>query len=366
MPEMRNWKLKKSIECLYFVTLIITIVIFLYGCPSHVRHQHIDMTEHPIFIQPGEGPLTVYDDEELNKVGTQYFSKKDYKNAVDCFKKIVENYPKSAHYKNAVYNLALSYEMLERCDEASKYYKIYSEIVDVTNDIDYKYRLGYVAICLKNYEEAERIFSDILKMSTLSDMDIIEAKTNLGVAKFNKRDFAEASELFNQVIIDYTKISKEKYVENNYFVAQSIFYLGEIDATKMKEVVLEFPQERLEQLLEQKAKLLLSAQGYYLRVIKTGNILWATAAGFKTGELYEVFYDHLINAPIPEELTDEQKEIYKEELKKKISVLITKAVRVYEATIDVGKRTGLDSRWIEYAKEHMDKLKNIFIEEHLN
>lgn len=347
------------------VCIGIWLLSFLCGCPARTR-QHIDMTEHPIFIQPGDGPLTVYDDEDLNRVGSQYFSKKDYSSAIDCFKKIVSHYPKSLHYKNAVYNLALSYEMLERCDEALRYYKMYSEIADVTNDIDYKYRLGYVAICLKNFDYAEEIFSELVNTTTLSGLDIIEAKTNLGVVKFNKRDFSMASELFNQVIIDYAKISKERYIENNYFVAQSIFYLGEIETVRMKEVVLEFPQERLEYLLEQKARLLLSAQNHYLRVIKTGNILWATAAGFKTGELYEVFYDHLINAPIPEELTDEQKEIYREELKKRISVLITKAVRVYEATIDVGKRTGLNSRWIEYAKEHMDRLQNLFVKEHLN
>lgn len=347
------------------VCIVILLLSLLCGCPSRTR-QHIDMTEHPIFIQPGDGPLTVYDDEELNSVGFQFFSKKDYLSAIDCFKKIVDYYPKSPHYKNAVYNLALSYEMLERCDEALRYYKMYSEVADVTNDIDYKYRLGYVAICLKDFDYAEKVFSGLVNMTALSPLDLIEAKTNLGVVKFNKRDFSMASELFNQVIIDYAKISKEKYIENNYFVAQSIFYLGEIETVKMKEVVLEFPQERLEYLLEQKARLLLSAQNYYLRVIKTGNILWATAAGFKTGELYEVFYDHLINAPIPEELTDEQKEIYMEELKKRISVLITKAVRVYEATIDVGIRSGLNSRWIEYAKEHMDRLKNLFVKEYLN
>jgi len=363
---MKNNKQKKSfITCLIETVSIPLIVLFFVACPHRVQ-QHIDMSEHPIFIQPGEGPLRVYDDEELNRVGSEYYSKKDYGKAADCFKKIVDNYPKSIYYKNAVYNLALSYEMMERCDEALKYYNLYAQITDVRNDLDYKYRLGYVNICLKNFDEAERIFSELVNNTSLSEMDIIEAKTNLGVVKFNKRLFSEASELFNQVIIDYAKLSKEKYIENNYFVAESIFYLGEIDTEKMKEIVLEFPQERLEQLLEQKAKLLLSAQNYYLRVIKTGNILWATAAGYRTGELYEVFYDHLINAPIPEELTDEQKEIYKEELKKKISVLITKAIRVYEATIDVGKRTGMDSKWIEYAKVHMEKLKNLFIEEHLN
>ncbi len=353
---------KTQIKTFLFFPLI---VIFLTACPSRTR-QHIDMTDHPIFIQPGSGPLTVYDDEELNRVGSKYFEKKDYKNAADCFRKIIENYPKSVHYKSAVYNLALSLEMQEQCEEAKKYYQKYSELTDTTKDLDYKFRLGYVSLCLKDFDEAEKAFSALISDSSASEMDIIEAKTNLGVVKYNKKEYKDAVEYFNQAIIDYAKLSKEKYIENNFFVAQSIFYLGEVEAAKMRDVVLEFPQELLERRLEEKAKLLLSAQNYYLRVIKTGNIHWATAAGFKTGELYEIFYDHLINAPIPEELTDEQKEIYKEELKKKIAVLITKAVRVYEATIDVGKRTGMDSKWITYAKEHMDKLKELFIEEHVN
>lgn len=354
-----------SEKLLIRILILIFFVSFLGACPSKTR-QHIDLTDHPIFIQPGSGPLTVYDDEELNKIGSYYFEKKDYKNAADCFRKIVDNYPKSVHYKSAVYNLALSLEMGENCGEAIRYYDMYSRLTDVTDDIDYKFRRGYVSICIKDFDSAEKIFTELVNNSNLSGMDIIEAKTNLGVVKFNKKEYKDASEFFNQVIIDYAKLSKERYIENNFFVAQSIFYLGEIESVKMREVVLEFPQELLEKRLEEKARLLLSAQNYYLRVIKTGNILWATAAGFKTGELYEVFYDHLINAPIPDELTDEQKEIYKEELKKKISILITKAVRVYEATIDVGKRTGLDSKWIFYAQEHMERLKRLFIEEHVN
>lgn len=347
------------------IIVVMLLTLIAIACPSRTR-QHIDLSDRPIFIQPGSGPLTVYDDEELNKVGFKYFEAKDYKNAVDCFRKIIENYPKSIYYKSAVYNLALSLEMLEQCEEAKKYYDVYSKLSDVTKDIDYKFRIGYVHICLKEYDNSEKIFLELVNDPSLSPMDTIEAKTNLGVIKFYKSEYNNAREYFNQVIIDYSKLSQEKYIENNYFVAQSIFYLGEIEAEKMKAVVLEFPQEILEQRLEEKARLLISAQNYYLRVIKTGNIQWATAAGFKTGELYEVFYNHIINAPIPEELTDEQKEIYKEELKKKIAVLITKAIRVYEATIDVGKRTGVDTKWISYAKEHMEKLKELFIEEHLN
>lgn len=345
--------------------LIIGLCILISACPSRTR-QHIDLSDHPIIIQPGNGPLTVYDDEELNRLGSMYFEKKDYKNAENCFRKLVEYYPKSPYYKNAIYNLALSLEMLEQCDEAKKYYDLYATLVNTENDIDYIFRRGYLAICLRDYDTAESIFSSLLQNRTLSELDLIEAKTELGVVKFNKKDYSGASELFNQVIIDYAKLSKERYIENNYFVAQSIFYLGEIDAARMREVVLEFPQEVLEKRLEEKARLLLSAQNYYLRVIKTGNILWATAAGYRTGELYEVFYDHIINAPIPEELTEEQKEIYKEELKKRISILITKAIRLYEATIDVGRRTGMDSKWIEYAKIHMENLKNLFLNEHLN
>jgi len=352
----------KSIKIFF---LLLFEILLIYGCPSRTR-QHIDLSDHPIFIQPGGGPLTVYDDEELNKAGSMYFEKREYRQAADCFRKIVENYPKSIHYKSAVYNLALSLEMLEQCEEAKIYYKRYSEITDISKDIDFKFRTGYVALCTKEFETAEKVFLELMNSDSLSDMDIIEAKTNLGVVKYHKKEYKDAYELFNQVIIDYARLTKERYIENNYFVAQSIFYLGEIDATKMREIILEFPQEVLEQRLEEKAKLLLTAQNHYLRVIKTGNIFWATAAGFKTGELYEVFYDQLINAPIPEELTDEQREIYREELKKKISILITKAVRVYEATIDVGKRTGMDSKWISYAKEHIEKLKNLFLEEHLN
>src|SRR5205823_1035491 len=97
---------------------------------------------------------------------------------------------------------------------------------------------------------------------------------------------------------------------------------------------------------EAKAELLLSTQGRYVDVARIRHPGWATAAGYQMAMLYREFYDALIAAPIPPELSDEAKKIYVEELRKQIEPLLRKAIRAHELTQGVAERFGIDNEWV--------------------
>ena len=113
--------------------------------------------------------------------------------------------------------------------------------------------------------------------------------------------------------------------------------------------------------VEYKAELLLSAQGHYLRAIRIGNGYWATAAGAQIGGLYENLYDHMMNAPAPRELNAEEGELYRQELRKKIRVLITKAITVYERTLEAAERIGASSPFVEKTRESLKRMKDMLL-----
>ena len=98
--------------------------------------------------------------------------------------------------------------------------------------------------------------------------------------------------------------------------------------------------DQLSQTLEFKAELLLSAQGHYLRAIKVGNGYWATAAGERIGSLYEVLHKQMMESPAPKELTAEEGEVYRQEVRRRIRILLTKAIGVYESTVATAERIG--------------------------
>ena len=52
----------------------------------------------------------------------------------------------------------------------------------------------------------------------------------------------------------------------------------------------------------------------------------------------------MIDSPTPKELNAEEAEVYRQELRRKIRVLLTKAISVYERTLATAERIGTGGR----------------------
>src|SRR6266567_2653014 len=86
---------------------------------------------------------------------------------------------------------------------------------------------------------------------------------------------------------------------DEYYAAQAQYYLGEVYRGWFRALPLDpskGDEAALQKDLEQKAEMLLSAQGHYLRAIRMGNDRWAVASGFRIGELYDALRSDLLDA----------------------------------------------------------------------
>src|ERR1043165_9334373 len=112
------------------------------------------------------------------------------------------------------------------------------------------------------------------------------------------------------------------------------YQLGQSPHERFRAIPLRLPEKQMAKDMDDKARLLLSAQRHYIDTIKLGNPQWASASGYQIGSLYEELYDCFIHAPVPSELqrpdAREARDIYYEELQKKIRVLLEKSVRTHE------------------------------------
>ena len=115
--------------------------------------------------------------------------------------------------------------------------------------------------------------------------------------------------------------------------------------------------------MDDKARLLLSAQRQYIETIKMGNPQWASASGYQVGSLYEEFYDAFVHAPIPPELMGEanaeKREVYYEELRKKIRILLEKSLRTHEQNLLMLERLGVQNEWRDKSKLAFAKLQKM-------
>jgi len=113
--------------------------------------------------------------------------------------------------------------------------------------------------------------------------------------------------------------------------------------------------------LEAKARVLLVAQSRFLDAMRVNNVEWATAAGFQIGSLYREFYDDLVGAPVPPQLTGEARDVYLEEVRKQVKNLLQKAITIHEKNVLMGERNGEKNEWVRRSNEQMEQLKKLLV-----
>jgi tetratricopeptide (TPR) repeat protein len=316
----------------------------------------------PVYIT-GDPELEKLNDAELFAAGTAAYAADDFKGAARYFGRIADFHPESTFRRQALYNSGLALEKLSEWGEALGRFAELSDAEKGTGDaLDAAYRHAEVLYHLERYADAAKLLATLSARTDLTLNKRLEAQVQQGVCELEagQTDVAEAT--LRKAMALYQGL-RDKDEVDDYFPAQGQFFLGEIFRMHYESVKLD-PERSADQLskdLEFKAELLLSAQGHYLRAMRVGNGYWATAAGERVGGLYEGLYDHMVNAPAPRELTPEEAGVYLSELRKKLRVLITKSINVYERTLEAAERIGARSHFVDKTRESLRKMKDVLL-----
>lgn len=312
----------------------------------------------------GDLELEKLNDEELFAGGTSAYAAEDYKKAARYFGRLADFFPDSRHRRPALYNAGLAYERLKEWEAA---YQRFSELSDPEKGhddaLDSAFRVAETLYHMERYEDAAAILDVIAKREDISVNKKVEAQTQNGICLLEAGLTQPAEMSLRKALRIWNDLENKDEVDD-YFPSQAQFFLGEIYRLHYELVQLD-PLKGTDQLakdLEYKAELLLSAQGHYLRAIRIGNGHWATAAGSQIGQLYENLYEHMVNAPMPPELeTPEEAEIYREELRRRIRVLITKAINIYERTLEAAERIGAHNAFVDRTRDSLKKMKDLLL-----
>jgi hypothetical protein len=342
------------------------IALTTMGCLSRAAKPDAKQEIHfdPLTIT-GDLELEKLNDEELFAAGTSFFAAQDFKQAARYFGRIADFHAQSKHRHEALYNAGLSHERLQEWAEANLRFSELSDPAKGTGDaLDAAFRVAETLYHLERYDGAIVILRSIADRSDLSLNKRLEAKVQQGICELESgaTDVAEAT--LRSALATYGQLHDKDEVDD-YFPAQAQFFLGEIYRIHYEAVTLD-PDKTADALakdLEYKSELLLSAQGHYLRSIRMGNGYWATAAGAQIGYLYENLYGHMMTAPAPKELSPDESDVYRQELRKKIRVLLTKAISIYERTLEAAERIGAQNPFVERTRESLKKMKDLLVAE---
>lgn len=327
--------------------------------PASAQEVHFDEV-----VITGDLELEKLNDEELFAAATSFYAAEDYAQAARYFGRICDFHPQSRHRRAALYNAGLALEKLKAFDDAWVRFSVLADARGTGDALDAAFRLAECDYHLQRFADAAELLRVIADRPDLGADKRIEARVQQGICELELGQ-ADTAETTLRAVLTFWNGLPDKDLVDEYFPGQAQFFLGEIFRGHYESVALDGTRstEKLAEDLEYKSELLLSAQGHYLRAIRIGNGYWATAAGQRIGGLYENMYEHMVNAPAPAELSAPEQDVYRAELRKKIRVLISKAITVYERTLEAAERIGASSPFVQQTRESLTRMKELLLAE---
>ncbi len=321
-----------------------------------------------INISPGRSVLlkeleteALKDVDMLFKIANSFYDSGNFSEAGKLYSDILAINP---HYKNAAachFNLGLI--ALKKNDWKESVFRFRKATPMFIRTEDVRDSWFLLMESLKNKGEWEKVINEsdaFLRSPRLSGKLEKEHEIEAGLRKaeaFVMSDVEkEGVDLANYFIymIRKGKSRRDLLYDNNYAYAN--FILGLAESRKFKETRL---KETEESLLE-KCKIILSAQSHYLKAIQTGVIYWTNASAFEISKLYTSLYQEMTSMPVPETLNEEEAEVYKCELWKKISGLLSRPRRYLKKSIDAAVKINESNQYTEKSFKLLQSIEEVY------
>jgi tetratricopeptide (TPR) repeat protein len=315
--------------------------------------QHIEVT-------PADLALAGKNDEELFAVGQAAFAAKEFERAAAAFDRLVDLHPASKREAVALYDGGVAHERLEQWRLALERFRAMARKYTGPDALEASFRIAECHYHLDELPAAAEVLTGLSARTDLPPGEHIRALTQLGIVELEGGRLDDAEKHLRLAVSAWRSGGEQERLDD-YHPSQAQYYLGEVYRAHFLAVQLDpskDDEQKLAQVLETKASLLLSAQGNYLRAIRMGNGDWAVASGYRIGELYDGLYAAMVEAPPPPGMDAEQTEAYRSELKRKVRVLVIKAITIYEQTLAVAGRARVeDNRYVAETQASLDRMK---------
>jgi hypothetical protein len=180
----------------------------------------------------------------------------------------------------------------------------------------------------------------------------VEALTRAGVL-VRPRDPAAAAALFARAHDLFAKAKLQPGGPQAAFAAQARFLQGEARFADFEQVKLELPEKEMQKRIGEKAKRMKTAVDTYLQVARLKAPDWTAAAAYKIGLCYQRFAEALVEAPVPQNMSDDEKEIYRAGLQERAQRIEDQAQKAFETAVRFARAARAYNEWTALSAEHL-------------
>ena len=336
--------------------------------PPPIMEVDRTMRFEPVVItaSPEQVAISSLNDAELFAIGNAAMGGGDNAKACLHFERLADNFPKSGYRPEALFKAG---QLLERMKDyagaLSRFLEASKAYGETPEGAEASFKAADEYFFMSDYDRAVALLEPLTHAAYLPGVRQAEAKTKTGVCLFTAGKLDDSEKILRAVVKEIQDELRDE-THDGYLPSQAQFYLAEIYRQHFEDIKLDpvtSTEQKLLEDLEAKAQMLLSAQGHYLRCIRVGHPEWATASGYRIGELYQSLYEQMVDARPPQDLDKDQVEAYQVELRNRIRILVSKAIVAYEQTLTAAERVGATNPFIAQTRTSLEKMKALLLKD---
>jgi len=299
---------------------------------------------------------------ELYQQAALQYQKKQYKVAIKLYNRILQFFPMDKFRYATLYNIGLAYEDDRQYKKAIKAYQSMIKNYAAKKQklaLNARFRIAASYTQLKRWSQAFSVYDKLLQRD-LNLEDRIDALAYGGEALFHLNKYRQAIPLLRlAVLLHLRQTGRNKTI--SFAAAMAQYYHGRIFDLRFRKRRFSYPKDKMRQDLEFKAGMLLRAQHLYLQTLRLRHADWAMASLYRIGKMYEQMYQDMMKAPIPKRLNKKERALYTKLLKKKIKVLLEKALVLYERNLLLAAHIGVVSNdWKTLSEKNFKKILTFY------
>jgi hypothetical protein len=178
-----------------------------------------------------------------------------------------------------------------------------------------------------------------------------------GRAEFQAGKLPAADAFFRQSLDTILNNLSLKDQYGNAMLAEIYFRRGQVLRRLFDGLKFKMPLSRMSVDMADKLSLMRQAEEHFLNAVRTRSVEWSPRAGYQNAELYHAFGLDLLQAEVPDDLSDEEVTIYQEELAKKVLPLLRKSQNVHSNNFGMCKTYRFTSPWCDKSKARRTELE---------
>lgn len=315
--------------------------------------------------------------------------------ADQAYTKLVDTYPGSSEGALGAWNGAQMYESIAQFRDAARFYEGYAERFPKAEKAgDAGYNAVLLRLSARDYDKAVQdgnrfidrfpkdgaaddvyflvgraheaqgkqrdaaaTYREFLRRSKDPDRRV-EAYARLGQVHLSAGDRKAADDAFASAVAEGKK-HQRKLEAGRYYAAQARYLQGDEALRDFDAVKIEGDVRGLSGRLKQKSKLLGKAASIYADVVDFAVAEWVTAALYKIGQTYERFAKALNDAPVPEGLSEQEQQVYRDELSMFVVPIEERALEAYEGGYKKARELGIYNKWTVLMREGLTRMNEV-------